>query len=79
MDPRDAARVHELEATRHLMHMVNRYLAAGQPKRIQELGLTRAETRRLIAAGGYSSQEMTRIREAIRYHKRKHRGRVRPQ
>jgi len=78
MGPRAAtiAKVQELERERHLMNLANRYLKAGRPERLGEIGLTQAEIRRLIKAGGYSSAEMTRMRDLLRYYRHKSKRRL---
>lgn len=70
------AKVKELEREHQTMHLVNRYLRAGMADRVRELGLPRAELRRVLEAGGYSAAELTRTREAIRYYRTKSRRRL---
>jgi hypothetical protein len=68
--------VQELERERHLMNLANRYLKAGRPERLGELGLTQGEIRNLIKAGGYSSAALTRMRDLLRYYRKKSRRKL---
>lgn len=58
------------------MRLANRYLVAGKPAMLREIGLTRAEAERVIKAGGYTAAELTRIRDTIRYYRTKSRRRL---
>ena len=78
MGPRAATveKLKDLEAQHRRMVLVNRYLAAGRPKELEALGLNRSEIRRLTAAGGYPSSDLTRSRDTIRYYRTKSRRRL---
>lgn len=78
MGPRAAtiAKVAELEAQRRKMHLVNRYIAAHRLDMLPELGIPRAEAARLVRVGGYTSAEITAMREAIRYYRNKSKRRL---
>lgn len=75
MGPKAAtiARLKHLEAEHRVKLLVNRYLVAGKPERLKELGLTQAEIRRVTAAGGYPESVLKRSRETIRYYRKKSR------
>lgn len=78
MGPRAAtiAKVQELEAEHRRMILANRYLKAGKPDRLADIGFNLVEARRLQDAGGYSSEELTRMRDTIRYYRTKSRRRL---
>lgn len=75
MGPRAAtiAKLKELERRHRQMRLANRYLAAKKISVLPELGLSRSEIARLIKAGGYSPEELTKIRDTIRYYRTKSR------
>jgi len=56
--------------------VANRYLRAGQPERLAELGFPKAEINRLVLAGGFSALQMHNLRSTIRYYRTKSRRRL---
>jgi hypothetical protein len=66
----------ELERQHRTMILVNRYLKAGKRDRLADLGISRTEADRLVKAGGYSSIELERMRDTIRYYRTKSRRRL---
>jgi hypothetical protein len=58
------------------MVLANRYLAAGQPERLAELGLPDTEIPYLKRTGGYTSAELTQSRDTIRYYRTKSKRRL---
>lgn len=78
MGPRAAtiAKLEQLEREHRMMRLANRYLVAGKPEMLREIGLPQAEAQRVIRAGGYTGADLTKIRDTIRYYRTKSRRRL---
>jgi len=70
------AKCKELEAEHRTMILANRYLKAGKLDRLPGLGIPPREIARLVAVGGYSSAEILRMRDTIRYYRVKSRRKL---
>lgn len=70
--------VSTLEREHRKMGMANRYIVHKQGARLVDLGIEPEEAARLVAVGGFTSEEFTKMREKIRYHRSKLRRRRRP-
>lgn len=69
-------KLRELETEHRIMVLANRYLKARQPERLVELGIAPAELRRVKQSGGYSSADLVRMRDTIRYYRTKSRRKL---
>lgn len=69
-------RLRQLERRHRAMILANRYLAAGQPERLPELGLPATEIPYLKKMGKYSSADLATMRDMIRYYRTKSRRRL---
>lgn len=69
--------ISDLQREHRKMGMANRYIQHGQASRVGDIGIEPSEVDRIVAAGGYTSDEFTKMRDKIKYHRKKLRRRRR--